>query len=80
VHLCRRHGRHDEAWHQGSPLVCAAVRAGIEVRLVQVWPDADRRFERKLHNRHGSQLCPRPGCLAVSYGRRAQLRLALAVP
>jgi hypothetical protein len=53
IHRWQRHGFHDEAWHRGSPLVCAAIRAGISVRLVQVWPDQDRTFERRLHHRHG---------------------------
>ena len=45
--------------------------AGIGWRVVQVWPDADRRFERKLHNRHGSRLCPPPlpSFLVIEPGR-----------
>jgi hypothetical protein len=77
VHLCERHGFHDEAWHKGSPLVCAATRAGIGVRLVCVWPDQDRTFERKLHHRHGSRLCPRPSCRSIQLARRAQHRLPI---
>jgi hypothetical protein len=77
IHRCQRHGFHDEAWHKGSPLVCAAVRAGISVRLAQVWPDQDRTFERKLHNRHGSRLCPQASCQMVQRERRCQLRLPL---
>jgi hypothetical protein len=77
VHLCRRHGFHDAAWHKGSPLVCAVVRAGIEVRLVQVWPDRGRTFERKLHHRHGSRLCPEARCRLVQRGRRQQLELVV---
>ena len=77
VASCQRHGRHDEAWHKGSPLVCAAVRAGIAVRLVRVWPDQDRSFERKLHHRHGSRLCPEPGCQAAQQARQRQIRLPL---
>jgi hypothetical protein len=75
VHRCQRHGAHDEAWHKGSPLVCAAIRAGSSVRLVQVWPDQDRTFERRLHHRHGSRLCPEARCQSVQQARRAQLRL-----
>jgi hypothetical protein len=75
VHLCQRHGFHNEAWHTGSPLVCATIRAGISVRLVQVWPNQDRTFERRLHHRHGSRLCPEPRCQSVQQARRAQLRL-----
>ena len=59
---------------QGSPLLAA----GIDFRLVRVWPGADRHFERKLHNRHGSRLCPEPECTSVQRERRLQLRLPLA--
>ena len=62
---------------QGSPLLAAATAAGIGWQVVQVWPGADRRFERKLHNRHGSRLCPRPRCRAAQRERRLQLRLAV---
>src|SRR5689334_12565804 len=48
----------------GSPLLAAALAVGINFRVVRVWPDADRHFERKLHNRHGSRLCPEPVCQA----------------
>ena len=65
---------------QGSPLLAAATAAGISWRVVQVWPDADRRFERKLHNRHGSRLCPRPRCVAAQLERRLQLRLPSPTP
>ncbi len=60
---------------QGSPLLAAATAAGIGWQVVQVWPGADRRFERKLHNRHGSRLCQRPRCVAAQLERRLQLRL-----
>ena len=63
---------------QGSPLLAAALAAGIDFRLVRVWPGADRHFERKLHNRHGSRLCPEPECTSVQRERRLQLRLPLA--
>ncbi len=62
---------------QGSPLLAAALAAGIDWHLVQVWPDADRSFERRLHHRHGSRLCPEPSCQAVQRARRQQLRLPL---
>ena len=62
----------------GSPLVAAVLAAGIEVRLVRTWPGADRRFERKLHNRHGSRLCPETECASIQRERRLQLRLPLA--
>jgi hypothetical protein len=41
----------------GSPLVRAVVEAGIRVDLVLSVP-GDRRLERRMHNRHGSGLCP----------------------
>ena len=41
----------------GSPLLAAALAAGIDFRVVRIWPGADRHFERKLHNPHGSRLC-----------------------
>lgn len=45
---------------RGSPLVYAAVRAGIEVDLVKVWMHEDRKFERKLKNqKNAKKLCPR---------------------
>jgi hypothetical protein len=79
VHRCRRDGHHDQAWHRGSPLVCAAVRAGIWVELVRLWPDQDRAFERRLHHRHGSRLCPEARCQAIQRARRCQRRLGLFV-
>lgn len=43
----------------GSAIMAAVGRAGIGWRLVRVWPDGDRAFERKLKNRHkAAQLCP----------------------
>jgi hypothetical protein len=62
---------------QGSPLLAAALAAGIDFRVVRVWPGTDRRFERKLHNRHGSRLCPEPECVSEQRRRRLQLHLPL---
>jgi hypothetical protein len=62
---------------RGSPLLAAATAAGIGWVVVQIWPGGDRRFERKLHNRHGSRLCPEPECRAEQRRRRLQLRLPL---
>jgi len=61
----------------GSPLVAAVLAVGIDVRLVRTWPGADRRFERKLHNRHGSRLCLEPECVSEQRRQRLQLRLRL---
>lgn len=47
----------------GSPLVKAVVEAGIEVYLTLTVP-GDRKLERKMHNRHGTNVCPR--CKPVS--------------
>ena len=74
--IARRVETHRKGW--GSPLLAAALAAGIDFRVVRVWPGADRRFERKLHNRHGSRLCPEPECIAGQRERRLQLRLPLA--
>jgi len=63
---------------QGSPLLAAALMAGIDFRVVRIWPGADRHVERQLHNRHGSRLCPEPACVAAQRERRLQLRLPLA--
>jgi hypothetical protein len=62
---------------QGSPLLAAALEAGLDWRLVRVWPGADRTVERRLHNRHDSRLCPQAACRAIQQARRAQLRLPL---
>src|SRR5918912_995489 len=72
----RRLETHRRGW--GSPLVAAVLAAGIEVRLVRTWPGADRHFERKLHNRQGSRLCPETECASIQRERRLQLRLPLA--
>jgi len=54
---CRRAGFH-LARHRGSPLICAAIRAGRSVQVVQVYPDGDRGLERRLHNRRHPRICP----------------------
>lgn len=56
----------------GSPLVRAVVAAGIRVELVFTVP-GDRALERKLHNRHGTRVCPR--CKAQRPPRPRQYRL-----
>jgi hypothetical protein len=42
---------------QGSPLVAAVVAAGIAVELAR-WQPGDRGLERRLHNCHGTRVCP----------------------
>jgi hypothetical protein len=61
----------------GSPLLAAVLGAGINFRVVRTWPGADRHFERKLHIRHGSRVCPEPECVSDRRRRRLQLRLPL---
>ena len=48
---------HEHLTGQGSPLVAAAVAAGIAVELAE-WPGT-RADERKAHNAHGTRVCPR---------------------
>ena len=74
IHLQRpyRHARHYLGWThdveqrlavhrqgQGSPLLRAAVAAGITFDVVRTWP-GDRHLERRLHNAKNSpaRLCP----------------------
>jgi hypothetical protein len=57
VEACRRAGAH-LASHRGSPLVCAAVRAGRSAQVVRVYPGGDRGLEWRLHNRHHPRICP----------------------
>jgi hypothetical protein len=61
----------------GSPLLAAALAVGIDFRVVRTWPGTDRHFERKLHNRHGSRICPEPECVSERRRRQLQLRLRL---
>lgn len=43
----------------GSPLVLAAHRRGLDVRIARTWQHADRNFERALKNQHNLRLqCP----------------------
>ena len=72
IEACQRAGAHLPS-HRGSPLVCAVLRAGIGVELVAVIV-GDRGLERRLHNRHGTRVCPR--CVAAR-PRVRQLRLGL---
>ena len=71
--IARRIATHRKG--QGSPLLAAALAVGIDFRVVRVWPGADRHFERRLHNRHGSRLCPELACVSAQRERRLQLRL-----
>ena len=44
---------------RGSPLVKAAVRAGLTPVVARTWPDGDRTFERQLKRRRNlPKLCP----------------------
>lgn len=43
----------------GSKLLRAVVRAGINVRIADIWSDGDRNFERMLKNKKKARLfCP----------------------
>lgn len=43
----------------GSRLCEVAAERGIGFRVVRIWPDGDRTFERKLKNRKNApKLCP----------------------
>jgi hypothetical protein len=55
---------------RGSPLVKAAVDAGLEVRVVRTWTPSDRDTERRLkRQRRGTMLCPH--CSGEAALRRA---------
>lgn len=43
---------------QGSRLCQVVVEAGITLLWVRSWDGADRKFERKLHNKGKSVFCP----------------------
>jgi len=60
-----------------SPLLAAALAVGIDFRRVRTWPGTARHFERKLHSRHGSRLCPEPECVSEQRRRR---RLQVGLP
>jgi hypothetical protein len=72
VEACRRAGFH-VASHRGSPLVCAAVRAGRSVTVAQIYPGGDRGLERRLHDRHHPRVCIE--CRSQRGQRGRQLRL-----
>jgi len=56
----------------GSPLVSAAVVAGIGVQIVRTWP-GDRHLERALKNRKNSRgLCP---CCKKQHNEKARLSM-----
>lgn len=44
---------------QGSRMLAACNRAGIDYGIVRTWPEGDRNFERSLKNRKKTaRLCP----------------------
>ena len=77
VQACARAGYHLPN-HRGSPLVCAAIRAGREVQVAQVYLGGDRGLERRLHNRHHPRVCGE--CRAQRPPRPRQLRLPIRRP
>jgi predicted GIY-YIG superfamily endonuclease len=43
----------------GARLIEVVVAAGIGLQIARVWPDQNRKFERKLKNRNGARrICP----------------------
>jgi hypothetical protein len=54
--LARRTARHRAG--QGSPLIGAAIRAGIKFTVARVWHNVTGRFERRLHNMPRKLVCP----------------------
>ena len=72
VEACARAGFHVVS-HRGSPLICAAIRAGRSVVVAQVYPGGDRGLERSLHHRHHPRVCVL--CKAQRPSRPRQLRL-----
>ncbi len=80
-----QHARHYVGWSEclrarlahhlagrGARLMAAVAAAGIDVTVARTWAGADRRFERRLHNRKGSRpLCP------ICSGPKAMQRAAL---
>ncbi|MCC6454850.1 MAG: hypothetical protein IT328_07910 [Caldilineaceae bacterium] len=60
---------------KGARLTEVAYAAGIEMIWVRTWPDADRKVERKLKNRHGSgKFCP------ICKGKAVQMPLMPWMP
>jgi predicted GIY-YIG superfamily endonuclease len=66
---------------RGARLCAVAVSAGIELELVQVWPEGDRRFERKLKDGSLTTLCPlcRPAALARKRERNQRIKFGAPV-
>lgn len=55
--LDRRMSKHKKG--NGSKLMAAVTKAGIDFTIARLWPQGDRNFERKLKNRKNSKhLCP----------------------
>jgi hypothetical protein len=60
---------------RGARLTQVAVEAGCELILARVWPDGDRKLERRLKRRHsGVRLCP------ICRGEPVQLPLLWWMP
>ncbi|MCA1571042.1 MAG: hypothetical protein LC798_12115 [Chloroflexi bacterium] len=54
----------------GSPLVAAIIAGGGTVTVARTWDGVDRRFERRLKNRHEApRLCPVCVAAGVTGGR-----------
>ena len=59
---------------RGARLTQVVREAGIGMILARVWPDGDRKLERKLKNRHGTRVCP------ICLGEPVQLPLLAWMP
>lgn len=53
---------------RGARITQVAISRGVGLTLVRVWPDGDRKFERKLKDGSLTELCP--NCRAASMARR----------
>jgi predicted GIY-YIG superfamily endonuclease len=60
---------------KGSPLVEAAVRAGIKIFLARRWDNVTGAFERRVHDRHGKTKSICPICRGPKAYRRCNPRL-----
>lgn len=57
--VTRRVREHKLGLSTSTPLILAAIAQGSKIKLARVWPEGDRKFERKLKNRkNASALCP----------------------
>ena len=59
----------------GARLIQVIMDAGLDWRLARIWPDGDRKLERRLKNqKHGPRLCP------ICNGEEPDLPVYLTIP